>query len=91
MSSGLLALACVSSWQIARTSDDNVRDVGDVAQPARAPNSMSTTIRTISWTVANGRGLIVCSFQSGPRAYLSGAYQEVNRTPQNDIENGDFP
>jgi hypothetical protein len=48
MSSGLLALAWVSSWQVVRTSNDDVGDVGDVAQPARTPDSKSKTIRIIN-------------------------------------------
>jgi hypothetical protein len=59
----VLALACVSSWQVARTSDDDV--VGDVAQPARARDSISRTIQIIGRVVAEGRGSIVGSLRPG--------------------------
>jgi hypothetical protein len=63
MSSGLLALAWVSSWQVARTSNNDVGDVSDVAQPASAADNMSKTIQIISRIVLERRGSIVCSFR----------------------------
>jgi hypothetical protein len=61
MSSGELALAWVSSWQVARTSTEDVGGDDAVAQPARRPDSSNGTIRIICRSLEEPRGSIVCS------------------------------